>query len=139
MLSFKLREGSEHGEHKFPRGRIGVDVLPGADKGNALVGKESMIFSKSRVERPGRLMANAISRLIFTIALMWQAPRLRLKQATMEKRLHNAYVMRSVLKTKNFYIAVGLFPRQKVDSPKVGQGSPSRGMPGWAMADHSIR
>ena len=39
LLTFKLREGGEHGQHKFPRRRISVDILLVADKRNALVGE----------------------------------------------------------------------------------------------------
>ena len=39
LLSFKLREGSKHGEHKFARRCVGVDFFLVADKGNALVGE----------------------------------------------------------------------------------------------------
>lgn len=35
LFSFKLRECGEHGEHKFPRRSIRVDLLLVADEGNA--------------------------------------------------------------------------------------------------------
>lgn len=35
LFSFKLRECGEHGEHKFPRMSIRVDLLLVADEGNA--------------------------------------------------------------------------------------------------------
>ena len=38
-FSFKLRECSEHGQHKFARRRVGVDFLLVADKGNSFVGE----------------------------------------------------------------------------------------------------
>ena len=39
LLSFKLRQGSEHGQHEFPRRRVGVDILLVAHERNALVGQ----------------------------------------------------------------------------------------------------
>ena len=39
LFTLQLRESCEHGEHKFSRRRVGVDVLLVADKRNALVGE----------------------------------------------------------------------------------------------------
>ena len=39
LLTLQLREGSKHGQHKFARRRVGVNLLLVADEGNALIGE----------------------------------------------------------------------------------------------------
>lgn len=39
LFTLQLREGSEHGQHEFPRRRVGVDFLLVADEGNTFVGE----------------------------------------------------------------------------------------------------
>ena len=39
LFTLQLRESCEHGEHKFARRRVGVDLLLVADEGNSFVGE----------------------------------------------------------------------------------------------------